>query len=180
MNLYVMRHGKTNWNEKGITQGKRKVRLNKSGAEQVRKVASDHKSCNFDVIICSPLVRTMQTARIMNEYHNVKIIKDEALTEIGQGIFEGRGKKGLTDEEKTLKKVRSKEAGMETFEECYNRMGVFLSGIKEKYNYQNVLLITHNVCASFIDDILLKKKKDFGSKEFSHHFDNAEIKQFVI
>lgn len=175
-----MRHGKTTWNEKGITQGKRKVRLNKSGAEQVRKVASDHKSCNFDVIICSPLVRTMQTARIMNEYHNIKIIKDEALTEIGQGIFEGKKKTGLSQHDQFLKKARSKECGMESFEECYNRMGVFLSGIKEKYNYQNVLLITHNVCASFIDDILLKKKKDFGNKEFSHHFDNAEIKHFVI
>ena len=175
-----MRHGKTTWNEKGITQGRRKVRLSKSGAEQVEKVAREYKDFDFDVIVCSPLVRTMQTARIMNQYHSKKIVKDEGIVEIGQGIFEGRGKKGLTDEEKALKRVRSKEAGMETFEECYNRMEVFLSGIKEKYNYQNVLLITHNVCASFIDDILLKKKKDFGNKEFSHHFDNAEIKQFVI
>ena len=180
MNLYVMRHGKTTWNEKGITQGRRKVRLSKSGAEQVEKVASDYRGCAFDIIICSPLVRTMQTARIMNEYHNKKIIKDEALTEIGQGIFEGKKKTGLSQHDQFLKKARPKECGMESFEECYERLKKFLNGIKTKYNYQNVLLITHDVCASLIENIIFKKKKDFDNFSFTHHFDNAEIKLFEI
>ena len=33
MNLFVMRHGTTVWNEKGITQGRTNNRLSKSGIE---------------------------------------------------------------------------------------------------------------------------------------------------
>ena len=69
---------------------------------------------------------------------------------------------------------------MESFEECYERLKKFLNGIKAKYNYQNVLLITHDVCASLIENIILKKKKDFDNFSFTHHFDNAEIKLFEI
>ena len=180
MNLYVMRHGKTTWNEKGITQGRRKVRLSKSGAEHVEKVAREYKNFDFDVIVCSPLVRTMQTARIMNQYHSKKIVKDEGIVEIGQGVFEGKKKTGLSQYDQFLKKARPKECGMESFEECYERLKKFLNGIKTKYNYQNVLLITHDVCASLIENIILKKKKDFDNFSFTHHFDNGEIKLFEI
>ena len=31
MNLYIMRHGTTTWNEKGITQGRSNNKLSKKG-----------------------------------------------------------------------------------------------------------------------------------------------------
>ncbi|MBO7527954.1 MAG: histidine phosphatase family protein [Clostridia bacterium] len=41
MNLYVLRHGTTVWNEKGITQGRSQNRLSKSGYKLVENVAKD-------------------------------------------------------------------------------------------------------------------------------------------
>ena len=42
----------------------------------------------------------MQSANIMNKYHQLKIIKDERIIEIDKGIFTGRKKASLTEEEK--------------------------------------------------------------------------------
>ena len=92
MKIYVMRHGKTNWNENGTIQGRSNNRLSNNGKAVVEEVALKQKDTKFDIIFCSPLMRTMQTANIMNQYHNVKILKDERLIEIEQGIFTRRKK----------------------------------------------------------------------------------------
>ena len=82
MKVYIMRHGTTVWNEKNITQGRSQNRLSVSGKQLVEKVAKQNSALKIDVIFSSPLMRTMQTANIMNKYHNVPILKDERLTEI--------------------------------------------------------------------------------------------------
>lgn len=180
MNLYVMRHGTTVWNELGITQGRSNNRLSKSGINLTQNVARSLKDITFDIIICSPLMRTIQTANIVNQYHKVKIIKDSELIEIDQGIFTGRHKDSLSKEELALKNSKSKDAKMETYEECFDRTKLFLNTIKDKYNYENILVITHNCNASFIEDILTNEKIDFSNPKFLRKFNNAEVKKFII
>lgn len=179
MNLYVMRHGTTVWNENGITQGRSQNRLSKTGKEMVSKVSKAYKDVKFDVIVSSPLFRTIQTANIMNKYHHVKVIKDDLLIEIDQGIFTGRCYKSFTEKEKILKKQRSKSAQMESFEDCFERVQSFMNNLKNKYKSENILIITHNCIATFIEDIVLKKEIDFDNKNFIVNFDNAEVKKFL-
>ena len=178
MNLYVMRHGTTVWNEKGITQGHSQNRLSSVGKNLVEKVAKKYKNEKFDLIVVSPLFRTVQTANIMNKYHDVKVIKDDLLIEIDQGIFTGRSNKSLSQNEKMLKSQRSKQAKMESFEECFERVKIFMKNLKNKFSCQNLLIITHNCVATFIEDIVLSKKVDFANKKFIVNFDNAELKKF--
>ena len=90
MEVYLMRHGLTVSNERKITQGLTKGRLSKTGKIQTLEQAEKYKYINFDVIFSSPLVRAIQTSNIMNRFHNVKIIKQELLTGIDQGIFTNR------------------------------------------------------------------------------------------
>ena len=84
MKIYLMRHGQTVWNKIGIIQGYSRNRLSAEGKNQVEIKAQKYKDVNFDFIISSPLCRTIQTSNIMNKYHNVKVIKDERIVEIGQ------------------------------------------------------------------------------------------------
>ena len=180
MKIYVMRHGTTVWNERGITQGRTNNRLSKNGVLLTEKVSKRYKDCKFDIIFCSPLMRTMQTANIMNRHHNVKIIKDNNLIEIDQGIFTGRNKEDLSKDEKRLKALRDKSAGMETYASALDRARAFLSALRKNTKYKNVLVITHNVIASFLDDILNNVKVDFKNPDHLGHFKNAEIKTFEI
>ncbi|MBQ9795963.1 MAG: histidine phosphatase family protein [Clostridia bacterium] len=179
MKVYVMRHGTTLWNEKGITQGRSNNKLSVHGKNLTKEVAKKHKNSKFDVIFCSPLMRTVQTANIMNEYHNVKIIKDDRLIEVDQGIFTGRKKSDLTEKENKLKLLRPKSCGMEKFESVYDRADEFLEYLKG-CDYSNVLIVTHNVNASLIDCIMKNINVDFKNKEHTVNFKNAEVRTFYI
>lgn len=180
MNLYVMRHGTTVWNEKNITQGRSNNRLSCAGRKLTESVAEKFKEIVIDAIVCSPLVRTVETANIMNKFHKVKIYKDYLLNEIDQGIFTGRHKDSLNTDEKVLKARRANEVGMETYEQCFNRVERFLKNIKENYPYKNLLVVTHNCCASFIDDIINHKTINFEDAHFLRDFNNAEIRSYKI
>ncbi|MBP3630710.1 MAG: histidine phosphatase family protein, partial [Clostridia bacterium] len=154
-------------------------RLSKTGDELVKIVAERYKNVQFDVIFASPLMRTMQTANIMNSYHNVKIIKDERLIEIGQGIFTGRLKSTLTDVEKQQRANRDESCGMEKFESVYARANDFLEFLKTQ-RYDNVLIITHNANASLLEDIINGVQVEFDNYGNKVKFKNAEVKIFTI
>jgi len=175
-----MRHGTTVWNEKGLTQGRSQNRLSKCGISLVKCRSEEFKNIHFDLIISSPLMRTMQTANIINKYHSVKIVKDERIIEINQGVFTGRHKDSLSDEEKKLKFARSKECGMETFQDVYVRLKGFAEDIKSKYSDIDVFIVTHNACASMLEDIFSNVKTDFGNYKNLSKFGNAEVKCFDI
>ncbi len=172
-----MRHGQTVWNERGISQGRRNNRLSKCGIKVTQDVAKTLKDIPFDVIFSSPLMRTMQTANIVNQYHHVKIIKDDDLIEIDQGIFAGRKKDSLSQQEQLLRKSRSKAAGMESYQHCLKRTKNFVERLK-KTNFKNVLVVTHYRAATFIEDIVCGNEIDF--LEIRQKFENSQVKKFEL
>ena len=175
-----MRHGTTVWNEKGITQGISNNRLSLNGKKLVQDCALKFKDVHFDVIYSSPLMRTMQTANIMNQYHKVKIIKDNRLIEIDQGIFTGRRKNSLTENERNLKFERSSECGLESYESVNQRVREFVKELNANINYDNVLIVTHNVTASLTACALQGVQVDYTNRNHLRSFDNAEVKCFEI
>lgn len=145
-----------------------------------REVSKTYKDTDFDVIFSSPLMRTMQTANIMNEYHNVKIIKDDRLLEINQGIFTGRLKSSFTDEEKRLRYKRDSSCGMEKYESVGKRVKDFVDDLKKNNKYNSVLIVTHCVTATFMEFILQDKEIDYRNRDSFRRFENSEIKCFEI
>ena len=180
MNIYVMRHGTTIWNEKGITQGRTNNRLSKNGIQLTKKQSVKFANKKIDAIICSPLMRTIQTANIMNKFHNVKILKDIDLIEIDQGVFSGKHKNSLSQEEFEAKKSRDKKYGMESYSECFDRIKNFTNNLKSKYNFKNILIVTHNVNATFLEHILKNNIHNFDKNLSLRDFQNAEIKSFKL
>lgn len=65
MRLYLIRHGETIWNEKGLWQGIADVPLNEKGKDQAKKLAERLK--RVDAIYSSPLKRCLETAREIAE-----------------------------------------------------------------------------------------------------------------
>lgn len=87
--LYIMRHGKTDWNLKHKLQGKTDIPLNDTGRQMARDAAIKYKDVHFDICFCSPLIRARETAELLLEGRNVPVIVDERLSEMGFGIYEG-------------------------------------------------------------------------------------------
>ncbi|SDA09595.1 probable phosphoglycerate mutase [Ruminococcus sp. YE71] len=87
--LYIIRHGKTDWNEQHKLQGQTDIPLNEEGRQMARAAAEEYRDVHFDVCFCSPLVRARETAEILLEGRDVPIIPDERLKEMCFGEYEG-------------------------------------------------------------------------------------------
>ena len=87
--LYIMRHGKTEWNALRKIQGRTDIPLNDEGREMAEAAAVEYKDVHLDVCFCSPLVRARETAEILLRGRDVPIVFDDRLKEMSFGIYEG-------------------------------------------------------------------------------------------
>ncbi|MFM1986242.1 MAG: hypothetical protein RIS18_459 [Actinomycetota bacterium] len=67
--VYLVRHGRTPANEKGILAGRTKgVDLDDLGVKQAQALGTTLESIDFKKILVSPMERCQQTARILNQF----------------------------------------------------------------------------------------------------------------
>lgn len=141
MKLYVIRHGRTPWNEKGLMQGWVNIKLSETGKKEAKDIREKLKDISFDICISSPLKRTLETANIVIN-GKCKIITDELLIERNLGEFEG---KKYAEYEK-LKfwdyKLNNDSYGVEPVKDILKRTSSFLNNLKEK-EYKTVLIVSH-------------------------------------
>ena len=88
--LYVIRQGKTDWNNRKKTMGRMDLPLCPEGIAQAHKMKDKLKYNNFDLIMCSPLTRAKETAKIINEGKDIEIVYDQRLLERNLANLEGR------------------------------------------------------------------------------------------
>ncbi len=89
MNIYLIRHGETDYNRARRLQGVTDIPLNARGIELAEKTAEKLKDIQFDRIYSSPLIRAWKTAEIIRGNRDIEIIPTEGLREISFGDYEG-------------------------------------------------------------------------------------------
>ena len=67
---------------------------------------------------------------------------------------------------------------MESFESALARAREFVADMTANCPYDKVLVITHNIIAGFLEDVLLGIEVDFETNKHIREFKNAEIKLF--
>lgn len=179
MYIYVIRHGQTDWNIEHKLLSITDISLNEKGIEQCKEAAKIVKELNFDVVLCSPLLRTRQTAEIVN-VNKKPVVIEESLIERNSGSFEGINTEiDTTFNDRDFwtlgKKVQKDE---EPIEACRDRVYNLLDSLKSKYEGKNVLIVTHNGVCRIIHTYFngFPKRGDIYDK--GH--DNAEIKIYEI
>lgn len=151
MKIIVVRHGQTDWNILEKIQGQTDIELNDTGREQAKQTGNSIKNEKIDIIITSPLKRTLETAQIINTSLNVPILKDERLKERYFGKFEGLTKTQIREMKKDNSLVGEawnynknvEFNNMENMQNFCNRVYEFLDEISEKYKDKTILLVTH-------------------------------------
>jgi phosphoserine phosphatase len=89
MSIYLVRHGETEWNRVRRFQGRSNLPLNKEGKKQVKALALALKNKPF-AIHTSPLIRTLETARLIKVFHpSIPIFEEKGLIEMDLGEFDG-------------------------------------------------------------------------------------------
>lgn len=89
MKLILIRHGETLWNREKRVQGISDIELSERGIKQVQNLAHSLKDEEIDAIVSSPLKRAYETARIINQFHDLTIESERDLQELDQGDLEG-------------------------------------------------------------------------------------------
>lgn len=144
MNLYVVRHGETNYNKLGLLQGFSDIPLNETGEKQAIDAKKKLENVAIDLVITSPLVRTKQTASIIIGNRNVRTITDDRIIERNLGMLEGKDS-SFYDTKKywdySLNYYNSDN--VEKLSDLFLRTKLFLEDIKNKYPNKNILIVSH-------------------------------------
>ena len=147
--IYVVRHGQTDWNVAGKTQGSIDIDLNETGINQAKNVKKELLGTKLDIVFCSPKNRCKSTAKIICEDRNIPIIEMAGLCERYFGEFEGK-QKGIDYDwaefwNWELNKQYEKAENVRSF---FERVSNSIEIIKRDYSEKNVLIVTHaGVCA---------------------------------
>lgn len=149
--LYVMRHGKTDWNAKHKLQGQTDIPLNDEGREMAVKAHDEYENVHFDVCFCSPLKRAKETAELVLKDRDVEIVYDDRLMEMNFGDYEGV-ENSFQDPGNPINVIFKQPelyvesiGGSETFEELFKRTGEFLDEIAIPLvnEGKDVLIVAH-------------------------------------
>jgi broad specificity phosphatase PhoE len=86
----AMRHGVTDWNRKGLFQGRTDNALNDDGVAQAHAAAERLRAISVGHVVSSPLLRALKTAEIVAAAASRSVTIDHGLIELDFGSFEGQ------------------------------------------------------------------------------------------
>ncbi|MDY6431023.1 MAG: histidine phosphatase family protein [Bacilli bacterium] len=166
MKIYILRHGETTLNAKGVMQGRLDEPLNDRGRELALITGRALKGIHFDYAISSPLSRARETAQIiLKESQNILPIDiDERIIEIDFGDLEGKkitemGEDGLKFYFEPLK-FKGFPNGETVLEVC-KRTQEFLKELIAKDDNKTYLISTHGCAMRAMINYLLDNKEDY-------------------
>jgi len=152
MKIYLIRHGETKWNEKGLLQGNTDIELNSNGREIAGITGMRLKDTPIDKIFSSPLIRAYETACLLRGYRNIEIERNELLRELCFGIYEGRKVRPMIEDKNHPFHNFFEKPGLytapkdgETLEHIVGRAEKFMkTEIEAKADlYENVMIVAH-------------------------------------
>ena len=176
MNIfYIVRHGESEKNfpvqlESCTMESANKYPLTKKGKQDADTEAKKYNDF-FDVIITSPFLRAKETAESFFETsQSAEFIEDMRLKDLNVGIFDD---KLLSDSDyyrnKELKnRPDIKFGGGEDLYEVQERMMKVVDDANVKYEYKNILLVSHGCPIEVLLDSFQEKQISYWDKSFPH------------
>ncbi|MGN1295556.1 MAG: histidine phosphatase family protein [Bacilli bacterium] len=173
MRIYVIRHGETLLNCKGVLQGWLDAFLNEKGKNEARKTGEGLKGIIFKKAFTSPLKRAVETAEIILEASgntSTPLIVEKRIKEINFGEYEGqvyKNKSGQIENEEIkkffedpLKGDGSTKGGESTYQ-VMARSQTFLKELASINDDNNYLVVTHGFATRAMLNFLYDNPSSF-------------------
>jgi broad specificity phosphatase PhoE len=150
--IYLVRHGRTDWNDQKLIQGHIDIPLNSEGKTAAKELANELKKIKFDKVYSSDLLRAKETAEIISLEHQLTIETTVALRERTFGNLEGKSHSAFPEMDRILNNLEDKarysykftsNMSMESDEEVMNRFIIFLREIAVGNPGKTILVATH-------------------------------------
>ena len=151
MKLYLLRHGRTLWNEEGRLQGRTDVPLSEEGRRSALAAGAALGNVSFDAAFSSPLQRARETAELILQGKNVLIQTDARLIELSFGAAEGMRLCDFQEEQRPTRTLFAAPecyvppTGGESYEALVRRCRSFLDKriVPEERRWAHVLVVAH-------------------------------------
>jgi probable phosphoglycerate mutase len=88
--FWFLRHGETDWNARGWSQGNIDIPLNPTGLAQAHAASGLLRNRGITTIVASPLSRAYDTAKITADVLGLDVLIEEGLREVSFGTQEGQ------------------------------------------------------------------------------------------
>lgn len=147
--FYVVRHGETEYNTKGIAQGHLDSPLTDKGISEARELGMKFRDINFDLVFSSDLLRAKRTAEIILLEKQLAVQTTELLRERFYGKYEGKPFNAVLTYRKLLRKLRKEnqdqkpKSEIEDDDSVIARLFTFLRETAIAYKNKIILIVTH-------------------------------------
>lgn len=173
--FYLVRHGQSESNALGILSsypevpGRTVRHLTEEGIREVKVTAEKLREEGIDVIIASPLTRTVETATLISEATGVVVFQDVRLRETDFGIYNtGASTKFFNAYSKPEKRLITDGAdGVESFESMRGRVESILDDIQKELNGKKVVLVSHADTLEQIHGVLTSESIEVSAMGWS-------------
>lgn len=171
MEIYIVRHGETIWNEKKLLQGRTDIELNENGRRLARITGEHLRDTHFDVVFSSPLQRAYETARLIIGDRDIPIKTNDLIKEMCFGDWEGQNMSQLLKDESQDFQYFFKQPQLyhptgkgETFEELCGRASRFMTEYIEPLasTCERVMIVAHGA----INKAMMMHVKHHELKDF--------------
>lgn len=149
--IWLVRHGQTDWNLAGRYQGHLDIPLNEAGLEQAGRLAIKLAGETFAAVYCSDLQRARVTAEMVAARLGLAVIPLAELREINQGDWQGRyladvrEEFGEPDPSAGEEMLHERAPGGESVAEVAARMKLAADRIAAQHPTGRVLVVTHGL-----------------------------------
>jgi broad specificity phosphatase PhoE len=149
LTLYFLRHGQTEWSRNNAFCGSLDPELTSDGMEMASSFASSYSSTPWEAIFCSPMHRTLATARPLCEAVEMQPQLRDGLKEIHYGKWEGSTPEAVSAEfhDDYIRWLADPAwyapTGGEMAVAIASRATQVIEEIKQLYRDGNVLIVSH-------------------------------------
>ncbi len=133
--LILSRHGETEENIRHIMQGQMPGHLSELGKQQAEQLADLLEKEDIDVIVCSDLARSYDTAMAVARRKGLEPVATPLLREMDWGIYTGKVANEMD--------FKNLPESVESIEALYKRAGDFLQFLQTDFAGKRILAIGH-------------------------------------
>lgn len=150
LQLFFTRHGETEWNAEGRLQGRLNSNLTDKGISDAKLLGKKLESVDFDMVLASPSLRTLDTAKLIIGSRILPLKTDERIMEIDLGDWQGRTTEEIKVELPELYELYRYHPSQfqgtgENFQDVKERLEAVLQDLERTYQSGNILVVTHGV-----------------------------------
>lgn len=157
MEIYLIRHGETDWNLEGKLQGQENIPLNKTGLQQAEACGEALKAVSLQYVLTSPLSRAKRTAEIITGHQKCPLIIIPSLIERDYGLLSG-----LTPEQRSAFEALGIPDKMEPWNALASRALRTVEEIAGRYPQGSVAAVSHGAWINALLAVISEHKIGTG------------------